>query len=53
MSKHTARVTWERGDQAFTDNRYSRVHAWRFDGGAEVLADLMGLCGDRLVQLGG
>ena len=36
MSKHTARVTWERGDQAFTDNRYSRVHAWRFDGGAEV-----------------
>jgi len=36
MSKHTARVTWERGDQAFTDNRYSRAHAWRFDGGAEV-----------------
>jgi len=36
MSKHTARVTWERGEQAFTDNRYSRVHAWRFDGGAEV-----------------
>ena len=38
MSKHTARVTWERGDQAFTDNRYSRAHAWRFDGGVEVRA---------------
>ncbi len=38
MSKYTARVTWERGDQAFTDNRYSRAHAWRFDGGVEVRA---------------
>ena len=36
MSKHTARVTWERGDQAFTDNRYSRAHRWKFDGGIEV-----------------
>ena len=38
MSKYTARVVWQRGDQAFTDNRYSRVHAWRFDGGIEVRA---------------
>ena len=25
-----------RGDARFTDNRYSRRHAWRFDGGTEV-----------------
>ena len=36
MHLYTARITWERGDQPFTDNRYSRVHRWRFDGGAEV-----------------
>ena len=33
---HTATVTWERGDQAFLDNRYSRRHMIRFDGGVEV-----------------
>ena len=38
MSHHTAVVIWERGDQAFTDNRYQRRHVWRFDGGAEVPA---------------
>ena len=38
MSKHTATVTWQRGDQPFTDKRYSRVHEWRFDGGATVRA---------------
>ena len=37
MSDHVATVAWERGDQPFIDNRYSRAHAWRFDGGAEVL----------------
>src|SRR4029079_1915111 len=36
MSKYTARVVWERGDQAFVDNRYSRAHRWSFDGGFEV-----------------
>ena len=36
MSRHTANVVWSRGDQRFTDNRYSRRHRWRFDGGAEV-----------------
>ena len=36
MHRYTAQVTWERGDQPFTDNRYSRAHRWRFDGGAEV-----------------
>jgi len=34
----TARIEWHRRDAAFTDNRYSRAHAWRFDGGAQVPA---------------
>lgn len=38
MSVHTAYVHWLRGDQTFTDNRYSRRHVWRFDGGASVPA---------------
>lgn len=38
MGKHTAAIAWERGAAAFTDNRYSRAHAWRFDGGTEVRA---------------
>ena len=36
MHSHTATVEWKRGDQVFTDRRYSRVHEWRFDGGAVV-----------------
>jgi organic hydroperoxide reductase OsmC/OhrA len=36
MSRHTASVQWSRGDQRFTDNRYSRRHTWRFDGGIEI-----------------
>jgi organic hydroperoxide reductase OsmC/OhrA len=35
---HTATIRWERGEQVFTDRRYSRAHAWRFDGGVEVPA---------------
>ena len=39
MSTHTAFVAWQRGEQeAFTDQRYSRRHEWRFDGGARVAA---------------
>lgn len=38
MSMHTCALEWERGTQAFTDNRYSRAHHWRFDGGATVAA---------------
>lgn len=38
MSEHRALIVWSRGDHAFTDNRYSRLHFWRFDGGAEVPA---------------
>ncbi|HLX22545.1 MAG TPA: OsmC family protein [Usitatibacter sp.] len=34
---HGARVIWERGEEVFTDNRYSRRHRIEFDGGA-VLA---------------
>ncbi len=35
---HSALVEWNRGDAAFTDRRYSRVHQWSFDGGAVVAA---------------
>ncbi|WP_262270061.1 MULTISPECIES: OsmC family protein [Microvirga] len=35
--EYTARVAWKRGEgEAFSDNRYSRGHVWRFDGGIEV-----------------
>ncbi|MDP1693262.1 MAG: OsmC family protein [Burkholderiaceae bacterium] len=34
---HTAEVSWQRAaHEAFTDQRYSRKHSLRFDGGAEV-----------------
>ncbi|MDX2214850.1 MAG: OsmC family protein [Oculatellaceae cyanobacterium bins.114] len=38
MSEHFAIVQWYRSQEKFTDNRYSREHTWRFDGGAEVSA---------------
>jgi len=38
MSHHTSSILWERGSQPFIDNRYSRAHVWRFDGGVEVPA---------------
>ena len=38
MSTYTATITWERNGQLFTDNKYSRGHRWRFDGGVEVPA---------------
>ncbi len=37
-SQHKADVAWVRGDQLFANGQYSRVHSWKFDGGAEVLA---------------
>ncbi|MFC4157915.1 OsmC family protein [Chitinimonas lacunae] len=37
-SLHTAEILWQRGEQDFLDNRYSRRHLWRFDGGSEVIA---------------
>jgi len=38
MAQYTAEVWWHRGEQGFLDNRYSRRHLIRFDGGAEVPA---------------
>ena len=38
MSEYLATVTWRRQGQDFLSNRYSRVHSWQFDGGAEILA---------------
>jgi organic hydroperoxide reductase OsmC/OhrA len=38
MSTYVAEVRWSRDEQIFTDNRYSRVHRWRFDGGIDVVA---------------
>jgi organic hydroperoxide reductase OsmC/OhrA len=38
MSTHVAMVRWQRGDATFSDGRYSRRHAWTFDGGAVVAA---------------
>ena len=36
MSTYTATISWSRGEQAYTDGKYSRAHTWRFDGGALV-----------------
>jgi len=35
---HHAHISWQRGDARFSDRRYSRVHQWRFDGGAQLRA---------------
>ena len=38
MQEFSAEVAWERAAQPFSDNRYSRAHVWRFDGGLTVPA---------------
>lgn len=38
MATYSASISWNRNGQLFTDNRYSRAHSWRFDGGIEVPA---------------
>lgn len=38
MKEFTARVTWQRAGQDVLDGRYSRAHAWHFDGGLAVPA---------------
>ncbi len=38
MNSYTADILWERGDQDFLNNRYSRHHVIRFDGGVEMAA---------------
>ena len=36
--QYRASVKWSRGGTTFTDQRYSRGHEWRFDGGITVPA---------------
>ncbi|HEY0157495.1 MAG TPA: OsmC family protein [Thermoanaerobaculia bacterium] len=36
--EHHATLVWTRRGAAFTDSKYSRAHAWEFDGGATVPA---------------
>ena len=36
MAPHAAEVIWQRGEEPFLDNRYSRRHVLRFDGGIDV-----------------
>ncbi len=36
MAEYTATVGWERAGARFVENRYSRAHKRRFDGGARV-----------------
>ncbi len=38
MHQYQAQIHWQRGDQVFTDNLYSRAHDWQFDGGLTVPA---------------
>ena len=40
MSTHeyTATIAWDRKGAKFTDQKYSRAHEWRFDGGTVVPA---------------
>ncbi len=38
MGSYTATVHWQRGDQTYSDGKYSRGHNWHFDGGATVPA---------------
>jgi organic hydroperoxide reductase OsmC/OhrA len=38
LSTYTATVKWQRDDQVFLDDNYSRGHTWEFDGGLSVPA---------------
>src|SRR5437763_5783635 len=38
MHKYVATVSWHRNGEPFTDNRYSRVHEWKFDCGLTLAA---------------
>lgn len=38
MENFRATVSWQREGATFVDNRYSRKHEWRFDGGVTVPA---------------
>lgn len=36
MAEYTAEIHWQRGEQDFAANRYSRAHRLRFDGGLDI-----------------
>ena len=36
MGEYTATISWQRQGAVFTDQKYSRAHQWRFDGGLTV-----------------
>jgi organic hydroperoxide reductase OsmC/OhrA len=38
MSTYIATIKWQRGEQGFADDSYSRGHEWSFDGGLTVPA---------------
>ena len=38
MSQYTATIKWQRDEQNFLDDEYSRGHTWEFDGGLSVPA---------------
>jgi len=38
MSTYTATISWSRNGATFSDNKYSRVHEWSFDGGIRIPA---------------
>lgn len=39
MSNHCAKIAWSRGaEETYLDNKYSRAHHWKFDGGAVIQA---------------
>jgi len=37
VTQISAEIIWQRGEQDFLSNHYSRRHTMRFDGGAEIL----------------
>lgn len=38
MSEHRAEIIWLRKGDTFSDQKYSRDHIWKFDGGLEISA---------------
>ncbi len=38
MTNINVTIDWCRQNSVFTDNRYSRVHYWNFDGGSKIVA---------------
>jgi organic hydroperoxide reductase OsmC/OhrA len=36
VNEYFATIEWRRNGAVFSDNRYSRAHVWRFDGGLTV-----------------